>query len=253
MPGIVRTGAFPMILAIDAAQKQLGVRGAVGEIGVFYGKLLILLGLLAESDEGIVAIDIFGEARIKDAFLNNLRRHLGSVDRCAVLHCDSSTLCGADIVAAAGGRLRLISVDGDHSARATEHDLMLARDSLAEGGVILLDDYFQEFCPGVSEATGRLFFREALGELVPFAIGGNKVYFCGRSFAPEFQAAMRAERFPASASEERFFGAPVLCFNFAPHNFFGFNVSQRWVNTPIWRAVREHPIGHYIRFRLRRL
>ncbi|MFX9457927.1 class I SAM-dependent methyltransferase, partial [Acinetobacter baumannii] len=46
----------------------------------------------------------------------------------------------------------LFHVDGDHSIQGTYHDLILARDQLADGGVILLDDIDTKECPGVKAA-----------------------------------------------------------------------------------------------------
>jgi hypothetical protein len=48
-------------------------------------------------------------------------------------------------------------------------------------GVIILDDYFNEMWPGVSEGVHR-YFRELHGVL-PFATGANKMLFCNASSA----------------------------------------------------------------------
>lgn len=55
--------------------------------------------------------------------------------------------CGGELTKA-----DLFHVDGDHSIQGTLHDLLLAKDQLAEGGIILLDDIDTKECPGVKAA-----------------------------------------------------------------------------------------------------
>ena len=251
--GLVATSAVPLILAIDAAQKNLNVRGHMGEIGVFYGKLLILLHLLRRDDEQTVAVDIFTLGNFKQKFIRNVESHAGEIDKLHILHEDSGKLSSQDIVDVVGGQIRLFSLDGDHTVQSVEHDLSLARDSLSDGGVILLDDYFNEEWPGVSEATNRFFLHDQNHGIVPFAIGGNKVYFSHEKFSEPYRQALLQEGFDASLTEREMFGVPVLSYNFTPHNFFGFNVSQKWVNTPAWRQLKQTALGDFIRFRLRKL
>lgn len=53
----------------------------------------------------------------------------------------------------------LFHVDGDHSIQGTLHDLLLAKEQLADGGVILLDDIDTPVCPGVKAAM-TLFLQD---------------------------------------------------------------------------------------------
>jgi hypothetical protein len=57
----------------------------------------------------------------------------------------------------AGGSCRLFSVDGGHSMEVALHDLRLAHSVKVEGGVVMVDDYFDPKFPGVSEAVNRFF------------------------------------------------------------------------------------------------
>jgi hypothetical protein len=52
-------------------------------------------------------------------------------------------------------RPRLFSIDGSHTAEATWGDMVTAGMSIQEGGVIIVDDYFAEGWPGVSEGVQR--------------------------------------------------------------------------------------------------
>ena len=57
-----------------------------------------------------------------------------------------------------GGPLRFFSIDGGHLSHIVKHDLETAALSITDGGVIILDDYFNPEFPGVSEGTNRYFF-----------------------------------------------------------------------------------------------
>ena len=252
VPGLVRPGGFPLILAIDQAQKAAGIRGHVGEIGVLFGKLFILLYLLRREDERAVAVDDFSEVASQEQFLRHLDGQVGDRRALRLLRADSRRLSAGDLTSAAGGRFRLFSIDGNHAADAVEHDLRIVCGALSPAGVIALDDYFAEDWPGVSEATCRFLATGQGGELVPFAIGANKLFLCPSASAPTYLHHLAAMDADASRYEREFFGHRVVCYNFAPHNILGVNVSRKWANTPAWRALKEHPLGHYIRFRLRR-
>ena len=250
--GLVGRDALLLTEVIDRAQKQRGVAGHVGEIGVFYGQFFIYLSLLRSPGERAVAIDIFGDLTVKDRFLSNLRKS-GADQDTEVLHRDSADLTPENLTAAAGGRLRLLSIDGAHSFEGVLNDLCLARDVLADGGAILLDDYFHEEWPGVSEATNKFFLSGESSDLVPFAIGANKLALCHARDAGDFQAALGQTDFHAAVRERRMFGARVLVYNFRPYRILGLNISPRWTNSPLWRALKETALGNFIRFRLRKV
>jgi len=224
----------------------------VGEIGVFYGQYFIYLSLLRAPGERALAIDIFGNLNVKDRFLSNLRKFSADNDT-EVFHRDSTDLTPEDLITAIRGRIRLLSIDGAHSCEGVLHDLRLARDVLADGGVILLDDYFHEEWPGVSEATNRFFLSGEHGDLVPFAIGANKLTLCHKRDAGFLQAALRRTDFHAPVRERHMFGARVLVYNFRPHKILGLSVSSRWTDSPIWRTLKQTALGDFIRFRLRKV
>ncbi len=57
-----------------------------------------------------------------------------------------------------------------------QNDLKLAESVLADGGIVLVDDYFDEKWPGVSEGTLKhLLLGDS--ELIPFSIFDDKVLF----------------------------------------------------------------------------
>jgi hypothetical protein len=228
-------------MTINACQRELGIAGHVGEIGVHHGKLFILLYLLADGTENALAIDIFGAQDLNvdnsgkgdlAVLTHNLKSYAGETARLKIISGDSTTLTGEDLTGAAGGKLRLLSIDGGHLARIVRHDLNTAATSLGEGGVVILDDFFNPEFPGVGEGTNQFFLFDngrAGEKLAPFLIGMNKVYltteayasryidhFCrkdlGRPFASTIKFNTYAARHHAVFVTE-LFGATVLAYS----------------------------------------
>src|SRR4051794_25250776 len=149
-----------LIDAVEGRQRVLGVDGHVAEIGVHHGKLFILLSLLRRPGERAVALDLFEDQELnvdnsgrgdRERFLANVDRHHRDAPDVVVQKADSNELDGAGLRQLAGGPLRIVSVDGGHTAELTAHDLTTAADALADGGVVILDDCFNEVFPAVAE------------------------------------------------------------------------------------------------------
>jgi hypothetical protein len=93
----------------------------------------------------------------------------------------------------AGGPYRLFSVDGGHPLEVALHDLRLTNAVMAEGGVIMVDDYFDPKFPGVSEAVNRFFLiygNEVRVE--PFLITGNKLFLATKEYGKLYREAIDA-------------------------------------------------------------
>ena len=205
------------LLVCRLGQRQ-SVSGNVGEIGVHHGKFFILLSLLRRAEESAVAVDLFEDqasnvdhsgAGDRQAFEANLRR-FGAADRVTVTSADSTTISAAQLRdSVGGGAFRLFSVDGGHTPEITASDMALVTAVLAEGGLLILDDYFNEAWPGVSEGANR--FLSSQTELVGIGSAHGKSFFTrGEDHAEEYRAQMRriGEEEGWQASEQPFFGHP---------------------------------------------
>ena len=250
--GWLDAGAIALVTALDAIQKERGIAGHVGEIGVHHGRFFLLLLLLARTDERAVAIDIFelqdrnvdhsGQGD-REMFERNVRTHAGGLDRVEVLTRDSQELGPADIEAAVGGKVRLFSVDGGHTAEATQHDLTIAAAALAEGGIVVLDDYFNESWPGVSEGTNRFFHDDPDTPLAPVAIGGNKICLASSAgHAAAYRETLVAVEIGAEHKVSELFGHPVICYDFTPPD-----LSHRLADTAAWEMVRGTRFGQALK------
>lgn len=183
------------LLRIGDAQHELGVSGPVGEIGVHHGRLFILLYLLAREDEQALAVDIFEQQELNadksgrgslSILQANLEAYAGGTGKLQIINGDSTTVGAGDLLSRAGGKLRLFSVDGGHLAHIVRHDLNIASEALCDGGVIILDDYFNPEFPGVSEGVSQYFFSDNDRGLVPFFVGLNKIYVTTPDYAEQY-------------------------------------------------------------------
>jgi hypothetical protein len=242
--GWLLSGAIELVMELAAFQRERGVKGPACEIGVHHGRLFILLHLLALPERAL-GIDLFelqsenvdqsGEGS-RDALNRNLRRHGCDLSRVELLTENSLRLTPERIVELCGGRPRLFSVDGGHTAEITANDLALADRSVCDGGLVILDDYFNSSWPAVSEGACR--FMSEGGRLHPVAIGANKFLFAKGDAA----AAAYREHVVAShpgASRSTVFAQPVICLGDGGPR----TLRSRITTSPQWLRIRQTPVG----------
>jgi hypothetical protein len=176
------------------------------------------LHLLRQQGETSVAIDLFEDQSQnldrsglgdEGVFRENLEKYAGGDAAVTVVQADSTTLTGAKVRDLAAGPVRLFSVDGGHTAEIVEHDMRTASESLVDGGIVIGDDVFNAQWPGAVEGT--LAYLDSNQDVVPFAIGFNKVLFCAPAFADAYRAVVlkTARRRLWNGKESVFRGHPV--------------------------------------------
>ncbi len=183
--GWLGTEAMNMVHELAAQQRLDGMTGAVAEIGVHHGQLFILLALETSPGELAVGFDLFenqaenvdrsGEGD-REVLERNLLVNQIDRDRIRLVTANSMDLSPNDVLNYCNSQVRMFSVDGGHTAELTHNDLALASKVLAPGGIVILDDYFNEMWPGVAEGTQQ-FLAQNPGALIPFGVGSNKVCF----------------------------------------------------------------------------
>ncbi len=183
------------ILDYQAAQH---ISGGCVEIGIHQGRTFVPLGLALQTGEKALAIDLFDDqSRNLDgsgvgnlaAFHANLDRF--GIDRAAVreIHGSSEDITPAQIESEVG-KVRYFCIDGGHWRGIVQNDLTLAEATLADRGVVVLDDYCRAEWPEVTE--GYALWRAATpSDIVPFASGSNKLYLCRKPHAAAYRAALK--------------------------------------------------------------
>ena len=157
------------------------VRGNTLEIGVFHGKSAIAVASLRGEAGTFTAIDVFDDLQARDgsshdvglrgAFLGNMAAAFPTLEWLRTIVAPSATV-RAEML----GPHSFCHIDGFHSAEGTYSDMQLCAEVVVPGGLVALDDYFNQRYPGVSEGA-LLFEQRHPGVLTPIAVGFNKVLF----------------------------------------------------------------------------
>lgn len=182
-----------IISAILDYQTKQNRTGSVVEIGAHHGKSFILLALCNFPNSNYV-IDIFSNQNLnldrsgsgdKKVFIENLKNHGVDIDKVHIDERLSSDVQPADIISSVG-YARFFHIDGGHHLDAVEGDISLATKSIIDAGVIAIDDVFRPEWPEVSiAALGNKNFSKH--DIIPFAIGFNKTYFCKAEYAEDYR------------------------------------------------------------------
>eukprot|EP00929_Paragymnodinium_shiwhaense_P107416 TRINITY_DN73509_c0_g1_i1.p1 TRINITY_DN73509_c0_g1~~TRINITY_DN73509_c0_g1_i1.p1 ORF type:complete len:339 (-),score=55.11 TRINITY_DN73509_c0_g1_i1:74-1090(-) len=218
---------------IGVIQRELGVFGTIGEIGVAAGKSFVTLAFTRRSAEPLFVCDLFAgsghpdvekagiEVEQDNAAMANLPMFMDTlqfagIDGTAVQVHDGPSFELSDTSLFRRGLVpfRLFHVDGGHFVEAALHDLRVAACTIAPGGIIMLDDLNNGIFPGVQEAFHRFMLLERpvlRPDLVPFLHIG-RLYLADRSYAEQYRARLR-DRLPDEAfwSDKRYmYGEEVL-------------------------------------------
>ena len=180
-------------------QLQKDIHGSCVEIGVHHGKSFIPLCMALRSDESALCIDIFDDqSRNMDfsgkgdfsIFQENLARFQIEPSRIRVFKGSSEDI-NSDHILEQVGPVRFFSIDGGHWRSIVRNDLRLAEKTLMAGGVIALDDYCRADWPDVSYGY-VLWQEETDSDIIPFAIGSNKLFMCRKDYAPAYREALQS-------------------------------------------------------------
>lgn len=214
--GFIGFSTVYFIHLVALLQCDLGVSGAIGEIGVAAGKSFAALAFTRRHNESLLALDMFSAGNVvagqeKDNVAEaNLPMFLDLLDfvhippdDVRILKQSSLQITDTNLVNLAAGRtaweratrtmgFRLFHVDGGHFAEATLHDLNIAACSLVPGGVVLVDDLHNLRWPGVQEGFHRyMLAKPAIRKLEPFLFTG-RLFLTTPGYAETYRRALRA-------------------------------------------------------------
>ncbi|MGL4241701.1 MAG: class I SAM-dependent methyltransferase [Beijerinckiaceae bacterium] len=189
--------AAAVVARLMRIQTELGVSGPIAEIGTFEGRFFIAMAHAMEPGEKAVGIDLFDwpNPEVIDRFHANCRKHGVADERRVTLKADSRAMKPDEVLAAAGGKLRLFHIDGEHSRAALARDLALAAAVTADDGIIVLDDMLHPGYPTLMVAVQQ--FLEANPDIVPLCIidretivAATKFVLCRRNWFKRYEEKM---------------------------------------------------------------
>jgi hypothetical protein len=200
--GWVADGIVDSLLAVGKLQSELGINGGVMEIGVHHGKFIIGLSWLLRRGEHVLAIDVFDKQWMNvdmsgsgalDHFNSNWAQCANPEVVLSVVTADSLSMNLSQRLrlAVEHSGFRLVSVDGGHTVEHVINDLFMAHEFLADGGVVLLDDFLNPHWPGVHEGFD-LYMHNYAPKLRPVALSDNKLYLTSVTFAEKYTKAIGA-------------------------------------------------------------
>ena len=196
--GYLRSLDARIIASILAFQADNNIFGNLCEIGVHHGRLFFMLALARRSNERSLAIDLFEDDAINSsshrhrgrdrALFTNARRLGISLSEAEICKTSSLEIRADDILRRTDGPIRFFSIDGGHNYENVKNDLVLAKGTLHEAGIIAVDDFLNRDWPEVTFATYD--FIKETNEMIPFLLSPGKIYLAGASIATTYKFAV---------------------------------------------------------------
>jgi len=152
----------PITMKLSRIQNEEGIFGSIAELGVHHGRFTGALFITARENEKLIAADLFEDLQYqnidvsgygnKQAFVNGMRMYGLNESDLHLIHTGSTEDIPFDwYIRNDFEPFRLISVDAGHTAGLTFNDLEIAFCNALRGSIIILDDFFHNLWPGVTE------------------------------------------------------------------------------------------------------
>lgn len=194
----------------------------IAEIGVYHGKFFIGLAKTMNAPRGNSAFDVFDMQEFNkdnagkgdmEIFQQNLRDNNITEDQVTLIKTDSTWLGASEQIELKRkiGGYSMFSVDGCHTAHHTIRDTHIAMELTHPAGIIFIDDYYNDFWPGVQEGIGKLFHTGA-PSFVPLAFLCNKLVMCNVSYHEQYLKQL-SDYVRKNHAESRFKYSPRYGFN----------------------------------------
>jgi len=174
----------------------------VAEVGVYQGKFFIGLVKTMQAQKNNCAFDVFDmqefnldKAGIGDLqiFTDNMKTNKISDDEVEVIKADSTWFGPTQWAELEKkyGKFSMFSVDACHTAQHTLRDTQTAMALTDPAGIIFIDDYYNDFWPGVQEGIAKLYSTTA-PPFVPLAFLCNKLILCSESYHQDYLKQLHA-------------------------------------------------------------
>ena len=174
-------------LLLKHQQTNLGISGNIGEIGVWYGFASGLSAVHLQADEELFLIDKYLR---KQEVADNIAKTSGKkIEAINWIQADSISVRKKEKLKDYFDSFRWFHVDGEHSYDGVMSDLELALQCVHQGGIIVVDDFFNISSASITEAVFH--FLDRYKHLVcMFCCGYNKAYLSSPKFLKHYRDAV---------------------------------------------------------------
>lgn len=225
--GWLLPAALAATVTLDNLSRTLNVvQGGACEIGVHHGRYFLALLACTDPGQKSLAMDIFEDQSLnvdhsgrgsKTKFLENLKKYSKHSEDVSVVQADSLTMNVKKVadLSEQFEPFRFFSVDGGHTVVHALNDILIAQDLIANGGIVVVDDYFQQDWPTVTEGVAR-YFASSNARLAPLCIAGSKLFLTTFSYHARYMEGLRSallENRPKS------FAKPITVHGYASISF----------------------------------
>ncbi|MFM9367030.1 class I SAM-dependent methyltransferase [Streptomyces sp. Da 82-17] len=164
-------------------QRDREQRGDLLELGAYLGKSAIFMGSYLRDDETFTVCDLFDSPAPDDPNSKEMNRSYSTLTRRAFeanyrsFHDELPTIIQAPSSVVAdeveADSCRFAHIDASHLYEHVHGDILAVRELLGPDGIVVLDDFRAEHCPGVAAATWG---AVATTGLKPLCITATKFY-----------------------------------------------------------------------------
>jgi len=201
-------------------QEESGIKGNLGEIGVWEGKSALLSAMHQQEGEALLLIDprqlVSAEQTIEEACPDTQRIYFPN---------KSNLFRGTDFFQRNASTFRWFHIDGSHTAQFVHLDLEIANFLLDDNGIIALDDFFSPSYPQITEALFT-FLASSTSRLKLILVGFNKGYLCrplavrryARFFKEELSRGMAKRGYPKITIFKTTAPHDSTCFGIGPRS-----------------------------------
>jgi hypothetical protein len=180
-------GDLILFFVINAIQQNISIDGDICEVGSHHGKSAIALAKFATPTQRLWIFDLFYEDPGGPNLRANLAKYCPEVLPRLSIQVGNTREIQSLPTEMAAESLRWLHIDANHEYDWVMNDLTLFTSRVRQGGIIVMDDFFNHEFPGVPVATVEFLLSPAGTDIRPFASSPNKIYLCHRDWLKFYQ------------------------------------------------------------------
>jgi hypothetical protein len=166
------------VAVCDIMLNHQTIKGDFFEIGAWHGRSAILWMVHRRRDENVYVVDL----EVRDP----LKHHLGRVSeelggQYQLMKGSSYRVPDVTFQNEHSRQMRLVHVDGDHSAAGISNDIQIGHKMLHPHGVMVIDDFMNPRFPQITEVVMEYLHANA-HDLTMVASGANKAFLVSSKF-----------------------------------------------------------------------